>query len=56
MSIEPMYYSNENFNLLYSTIETYANNKKLKLPNNYKNNLFNVMELVEKNLISSRKQ
>ena len=50
MSIEPMYYSNENFNLLYSTIETYANNKKLKLPNNYKNNLFNVMELVEKNL------
>lgn len=50
MSIEPIFYSNENFNLLYSTINTYSNNKNIKLPKNYKNNLFNVMEEVEKKI------
>ena len=29
-NIEPIYYSNENFELLYSTIEKFSNSKKIK--------------------------
>lgn len=46
-NIEPIYYSNENFELLYSTIEKFSNSKKIKLSNNYRQQLFGIMEHVE---------